>query len=162
MTNPVTGLPVVDFDVGETCDYGNFVDNDGCPKNCSIRTCDFSGKTQKVNVSFTGSNVAGLTVFLRYGENAARIPGRANEQTVLDRVTNLPSSAFTSFNDLDYALRLVALSDGLHAGNLFTVEFDTCKKPAFKVSDLECVVESAADASGNPLSGVTCAAAFTK
>lgn len=162
VSNSVTGLPVVDFNVGETCDDGNVVDSDGCPKGCTIRACDSSGKTQKVNVSFSGSSVVGLTVFLRYGENAARIPGRANEQTVLDRVTNLPGSAFTAVNDLDYALRVVALSDAaLPAGTLFTAEFDTCKKPAFKVSDLECVVEDAADASSNPISGVTCSAAFT-
>jgi cysteine-rich repeat protein len=164
VNNPVTGLPVVDFSVGETCDDGNFVDNDGCPETCEIRSCvGFAGTTQKVDVSFTGTNVSGLTVFLRYGENAARLPGRGNEQTVVDRVTGLPANAFTAVNDLDYALRVVAIGDGaLAAGKLFTVEFDLCKKPKFKLTDLECVVEDASDPNFNPVAGVTCQAAFVK
>ncbi len=163
VNNPVTGNPEVNFNVGETCDDGNFVDNDGCPKTCEIRACVGSGKTQKVTVSFSGSNVAGLTVFLRYGENAARIPGRANEDTVQARVTDLPANGFSAVNDLDYALRVVSVADGtLSAGNLFTVEFDTCKKPKFSASDLECVVEDAVSPSFEPVAGVTCTAAFVK
>lgn len=161
------GNGVVDFDVGETCDDGNTVEGDACPANCRIAACTGSTDTLDVDVSFTppaGVDLAGLTVFVRYPEAVVRIPGRASEQLVQDRVSNLPDNTFTTPNDLDYAFRLVILtpdSSAIPAGRLFTVRFDRCEGTATPVaSDFTCIVEDAADTNNEPVSGTTCAVAL--
>jgi cysteine-rich repeat protein len=160
----VCGDGLVNFDQGETCDDGNTVEGDSCPANCRIRPCTAAGTTLSVDVSFTpptGVDVAGITVLLRYPDGVVRIPGFANDSSVLDRITNLPDNAFPTPNDLDYALRLVLFSvdgSGFPAGRLFTVQFDTCQgATAPAVSDFRCTVENAADTNNDTVNGAACA-----
>ncbi|HUI24589.1 MAG TPA: hypothetical protein VL403_00790 [Candidatus Kryptonia bacterium] len=160
---PGCGNGVVDFNLGETCDDGNTVDGDACPANCRIASCTAAGTTLTVHVNFAppaGSDVAGLTVFLRYPDGVVRIPGMANDDQVQNSITDLPDGAFSTPNDLDYALRLVIFTtdqSSLQPGLLFTVQFDRCQGAAAPTAaDFHCTVESAADADGKSVDGTTC------
>lgn len=171
VTNALTGCPErvcgdgeVDFDLGETCDDGNTEDGDDCPANCRIEPCTPTGDTGIADIVLrvpSGTNVAALTLFLRYPDGVVRIPGRANDAQVQSRIGGLPEGLSSTPNDLDYALRLVAFSPDISpipAGQFFTVEFDACEEggrlPTF--ADFTCTVEDAADTDFNPVSGVTC------
>jgi cysteine-rich repeat protein len=167
---PGCGNGVVDFNLGETCDDGNTVDDDGihadnpCPANCRIASCSSAGATATADVSFippSGVDIAGLTIFLRYPDGVVQIPGMASDDQVQSRVTNLPENAFATPNDLDFALRLVMVSTDqtpFVPGPLFTVEFDRCQgAPPPVAGDFTCIVEDAADTSLQPVTGVTCA-----
>ena len=160
---PGCGDGVVDFVNGETCDDGNVSEGDECPANCRIAPCTGTATMLAVNVSFlppAGTDLAGITVFLRYPDGVVRIPGRANEAPVQDRVFNLPDNTFTTPNDLDYGLRVVILtpdSSAMAAGQLFTVQFDRCEgAPSPTAADFRCVVENAADTNNDPVAGTTC------
>jgi cysteine-rich repeat protein len=170
---PGCGNGMVDFNLGETCDDGNTVDDDGpsasnpCPANCRIASCTSTGATVTADVSFTppsGVDIAGLTIFLRYPDGVVQIPGMASDDQVQSRVTNLPGNAFAAPNDLDFALRLVMLSTDstpFVPGLLFSVEFDRCQgatPPA--TGDFTCIVEDAGDTNSQTVSGVTCTVAL--
>jgi len=157
------GDGVVDVVAGEVCDDGNTVDTDACPASCRITTCDDSGSTVDVDVQLTapaGTALAGATVFVRYPDAQVRIPGRANDASVQERLLNLPENAFSTPNDLDHALRVVVLSPDASPfpdGRLFTVQFDRCTDaPAPGSSDFVCIVEDAADTATNAVTGTTC------
>jgi cysteine-rich repeat protein len=160
----VCGDGHVDFGRGETCDDGNTVEGDSCPANCTIHPCTGAGTTVSADVSFTapaGVDVGGITIFLRYPDGVVRIPGFANDASVQNSITNLPDNAFSTPNDLDYALRLVMFSaDGsaIAASPLFTVQFDNCAGAAPpQADDFRCTVETAVDTNTAPVSGATCA-----
>jgi cysteine-rich repeat protein len=165
---PGCGDGVVDFVNGETCDDGNISEGDDCPASCRIAPCTGTATMIEVNVSFlppAGTDLAGITVFLRYPDGVVRIPGRANEAPVQDRVINLPDNTFSTPNDLDYGLRVVILtpdSSAIPPGQLFTVQFDTCEgAPPPGVGDFRCVVENAADTNNDPVGGTTCSVALS-
>lgn len=162
---PGCGNGVVDFGLGETCDDGNTLDGDSCPATCRIAACTASGSMVGVDVSFTpppGVDIGGLTVLLRYPDGVVRIPGSANAPAVQDRVTNLPDNAFSTLNDLDYALRVVMLTTDqtpFAPGQLFLVTFDTCQEAIPPATGMfSCKVEDAADTNAVTVTGVTCAA----
>jgi cysteine-rich repeat protein len=162
-TPGVCGDGHVNFDQGETCDDGNTVEGDTCPADCKIRPCTAAGTMLNVDVSFTppaGVDIAGITVFLRYPDGVVRIPGFADDASVLNRITNLPDNGFPTSNDLDYALRLVLFSadaSPFTPGRLFTVQFDNCQGAAApSANDFRCTVESAADVNSSTVAGVTC------
>lgn len=164
---PGCGDGVVDFVGGETCDDGNTTDGDECPRTCRIAACVSAPSTLDLTVSFTppaGVDLAGLTVFVRYPEATVRIPGRANEAAVQDRIGNLPDNTFSTPNDLDYALRVVVFSPDsspIPAGRLFTVQFDTCEGTTLpQAGEFHCHVESAADTSNTPVADAMCAVAL--
>ncbi len=166
---PVTGTcgnGTVDFDRGETCDDGNTIEGDACPTNCRIAPCTRTGTMLPIDVSFTpppGVDLAGLTVFLRYPDGVVRIPGMANNNAVQNSITNLPDNVFSTPNDLDYALRLVAFapdSSPIAPGRLATIRFETCANAATPQSgDFQCRVESAADTNNESVANTTCSVA---
>ena len=159
----VCGDGVVDFAAGETCDDGNTLDGDACPSTCRIATCAATSGTLGIDVSFAapaGVDLAALTVFVRYPDGVVRIPGRANEISVQERITNLPDNTFSTPNDLDYALRLVILtpdSSAIPAGRLFTATFDVCADAtAPPAAAFPCTVETAANTNNDTVTGTTC------
>ena len=160
----VCGDGVPDFEQGETCDDGNTLDGDACPANCRIHSCTSSGMHLLADVQFNapaGVDLAGITVFVRYPDGVVRIPGMANDSSVVSSILNLPDNGFSTPNDLDYALRVVIFtpdSSPLPAGRLFTVQFDRCMGAAPpQASDFTCSVESAADTNNTTVAGTTCA-----
>ena len=157
------GDGVVNFDEGETCDDGNTLDGDACPANCRIRTCTASGTHLLADVQFSppaGIDLAGITVFVRYPDGIVRIPGMANDASVVNSILNLPDNGFSTPNDLDYALRVVIFtpdSSAIPTGRLLTVQFDNCAGAAPPhAGDFSCTVESAADTNNDPVLGATC------
>ena len=155
----------------ETCDDGNTVDEnsptvhpnppDTCPANCMIGSCGAGSTTpQNVTVHITVPNgipLGGITIFLDYPDNKTSIPGSGGG--VAGSISNLPSGALSSPNDLDYGLLegIIQLSPGFSTGSLVTVTFANCPgAPALTVGDFSCVVKDAADTGGNDVAGVTC------
>jgi hypothetical protein len=119
------------------------------------------GTARTFSISFmppAGVDVAGVTVLVDYPEGQVSIPGSGNAASVKSSISNLPQGAFSSPNDLDYALReAVASSSALTPGRLFTITFQDCQgATAPTAADFTCTVEDASDPSGNPVSGVTC------
>jgi len=160
----VCGDGAVDFEMGETCDDGNTEDGDACPANCRIEECNATGSTVLADVALnvpSGTDVAAVTLFIRYPDGTVRIPGSGNDAQVQGRLLNLPSGLSVTPNDLDYALRLVAFSPDIAPiapGAFVTLELDTCAGATLPNRfDFECIVEDAADTGFNPVSGVTCA-----
>ena len=119
------------------------------------------GTARTFTVSFmppAGVDVAGVTVLVDYPEGQVSIPGSGNAASVKSSISNLPQGAFSSPNDLDYALReAVASSSALTPGRLFTITFQDCQgATAPTPADFTCTVEDASDPNGNPVTGVTC------
>jgi cysteine-rich repeat protein len=156
----VCGNGVVE--TGETCDDGNTEDGDRCPSDCVILTCATDGSKQDISVTYAapgGTSVASVTVLLIYPDGTVQIPGTGGSSSVGGRVTNRPSGFLFAINDLDYALRAaIAGTKPFSASELFRVSFDHCKdSPPATNSDFSCNVVSAANTSGQTVSGVTCA-----
>ena len=147
---------------GETCDDGNTRDGDSCPSNCRIEACTLVPGTARVfTVNFTpptGADVAGITVLVDYPEGKVAIAGSGADTSVRAAITNLPTGALGTPNDLDYAVReVVASFSPIPAGRLFTLTLQGCQgatPPA--ASEFGCRVEDAADQLGLPVDGVTC------
>jgi cysteine-rich repeat protein len=170
VSNALSGCPVsacgdgkVDFAGGETCDDGNTEDGDACPADCRIEECTPTGSTVLADVAFTapsGTDIAALTLFVKYPDGTVRIPGSGNDASVLARLQNLPEGISLTPNDIEYALRMVAFTPDfspIAPGPFTTIEFDTCEGAALPTRfDFECVVEDAADTGFNPVSGATC------
>lgn len=153
------GNGTVDFELGETCDDGSREEGPGddCPGDCRIATCTTTGEMLDVDVSFTpqsGVDLAAVQVFVTYPEDRLRIPGRGNANQVLDRFSNTADVASYSFNDQDYAIAVLAFTDGaiIPTGRLFTVTFDRCGALP-TANDFACRVVSASPSAD----GVTCA-----
>jgi cysteine-rich repeat protein len=177
------GNGVTDFEVGETCDDGNTVDNDACPSDCRVSDCriDPKGKTVDVQVAFSvpvGEEVAALEAFVVYPERAVTLPGSGNVST---SVTGTPADTSVTVNDTNAGLSIVATdddgADAITPGALFTATFTACsslpkdqpiliaqwegaKVKGAKADDFVCVVESAIDTNLDPVDGVTCSVVF--
>ena len=94
-----------------------------------------------------------------YPEGKVSIPGSGGALSVKQSISSLPSGAVGQPNDLDYALveSVAELSGTLPAGKLFTVTFQDCQGATPPTpGDFTCAVQSASDAFGNPVDGVTC------
>lgn len=145
----------------ETCDDGNSSTGDSCPGNCSVNPCVPSGSSKFAVISYdapAGVNLAALSVYVQYPDGTVSLPGHANDQTVQDRVT-VPFDAFSSVNDLDYALKIAVVGNGgvMFPGIAVVVQFDTCTAAPDPTNDqFLCSVQSAADTNGNTVQGVTC------
>ncbi|MBI3783286.1 MAG: hypothetical protein HY270_07780 [Deltaproteobacteria bacterium] len=170
---PGCGNGTVDFNLGETCDDGNNVDDDGpnavgaCPANCRVALCSSSGGTSTASINVTppgGTELAGATIFVRYPDGVVGIPGSANDDSVLSRLSDLPGNAFVTPNDLDFAVRVVLVSTdqlALSTSPLFSIDFDTCAgAAAATVGQFTCIVEDAADTALNKVTGATCSVAL--
>ena len=122
-----------------------------------------AGSSQVFAISFTppaGLSLQGITVLVDYPDGKVSIPGSGAVPSVRARILMLPNGAFAAPNDLDYALReSIAVSSGsLTPGRLFEIQFDVCQgAPVATAADFTCTVESASDAFGNTVGGVTCA-----
>ena len=145
---------------GETCDDGNTANGDACPANCVIASCTPAGTMRNVTVSFSGSNVAGLTVYLEYPEGKVSLPGMGSDQSVQDRISGTPSNSLTTPNDLDYALIMgVVKTTAIPQGQLFIAQFDNCTGAQRSTSaEFPCTVTDASDPNGTTLTSVTCSA----
>jgi hypothetical protein len=145
----------------ETCDDGNAVSGDTCPSNCVIQSCTLSGSTKAIQINVTapaGVNLAGLSVYVEYPDGTVAIPGHGNDQSVQDSLT-VPFDAFSSINDLDYAVRitLIANSPATVPNPAAVVQLDQCSGAAAPTDNqFRCAVESAADTNSNNASGVSC------
>jgi len=136
---------------GETCE--------GCPADCAVQTCR-PGKGHAVfAVEFTPPPAPDIsTVVLRIGYRSDRLslPGTETAKSIRDRLKS-SDHAIMAFNDLDYALRVVAgRPKALSPGQLMTIEFDRCAgAPAPAVTDLSCEVVTCAASTG-PATGCSC------
>ncbi|HUI24591.1 MAG TPA: hypothetical protein VL403_00800 [Candidatus Kryptonia bacterium] len=147
----------------ETCDDGNAVSGDSCPANCVINSCTPSGHTRFALVAISapaGVSVAGLSVLVTYPDGTVGIPGAASDQSVQDRVfAGFGGDGFVTVNDLNYALRVaLAANPGAEVPMVaFGAMVDTCTGAPTATNDqFRCSVESAADANGGAITGVTC------
>ena len=152
-TVPVGGTcgdGLVDNFVGETCDDGNRIDNDGCPSNCRVLPCPPSGQRIFVDVNFSTSPetfLQTIVFFIRYPDGTLDVPGASNDPPVIAAVTS-DIYAVTP-RDFDYATR-VLLEDpsllGYSDGTAMTVEFEVCAGAGVPpLSAIQCIVESASD-----------------
>lgn len=160
---PGCGNGTVEFNLGETCDDGNTLDGDSCPANCRIASCQATATMLVVHVNFappSGTDVGGVTAFVRYPDGVVSVPGSGNDQQVQNRISDLPDNSFSTPNDLDYAVRVALFTvdqSAIPPGLLFTVTFDTCEGAALPTAaDFYCKVENSADPQGNPVQGTTC------
>jgi len=98
-------------------------------------------------------------VLVDYPEGQVIIPGSGNALSVKQSILNVPAGAFSSPNDLDFALReAIASSSALTPGPLFTIKFEDCEGATPPTpQDFTCSVEAASDPVGNAVAGVTCA-----
>ena len=114
----------------ETCDDGNAASGDNCPSNCIIKACSASGKHKDIAISFTapaGVDLGAMAVYVEYPDGTVGIPGSANDQQVQDSLT-VPFDAFSSINDLDYAVRITVVGNGgaMFPGVVAVVQLDQC------------------------------------
>src|SRR5262245_227293 len=127
----------------------------------TIASCTpIAGTARTFTISFTppGVDVAGVTVLVDYPEGQVSIPGSGNALSVKQSILNVPSGAFSSPNDLDFALREgVASTAALTPGPIFTIKFQDCQGATPPTpADFTCTVENASDPFGNNVDGVTC------
>lgn len=94
--------------------------------------------------------VGAVTVLLRYPADRLMLPGSGSEASVRARVTPNRSSAQLFVNDLGDAVRIAVVSaEGLPAGPLAQVVFDTCEdSPAPVTDDVRCEIESCSSGGG--------------
>jgi hypothetical protein len=139
------------LEAGESCA--------SCAADCAVAKCQ-PGKTRvQFAVAFNAPEQAAVgTAVLRiaYRSDRLSLPGTGTAKTVQQRIAS-PQHAVMAFNDLDYALRVVAGRSGaLPMGQVFTVEFDRCDgAPTPSPADLSCAVEACAGSTG-PVDGCTC------
>ena len=132
------------------------------PTTSTIAACTpIAGTARTFTVSFTppGVDVAGVTVLVDYPEGQVTIPGSGNALSVKQSILNVPAGAFSSPDDLDFALReSIASSSVLTPGAIFTIKFEDCQGATPPTpQDFTCSVVDASDAFGNSVAGVTCA-----
>lgn len=137
---------------GETCAQ--------CAADCAVQPCQPAQQRAVFAVEFTPPPVPDVsTAVVRIGYRSDRLslPGTGTEKSVQSRIKS-PEHDVMAFNDLDYALRIVAArAKAIPAGQLVTIEFDRCQgAPAPTVADLSCAVEGCAGSTG-PESGCQCA-----
>ena len=122
---------------GETCE--------NCPADCVVQPCTATTPLRTASVNFTapaGEDVNTLTVLVGYRSSTISLPGSGNDSSVTSRITDRPSNAIISINDLDYALRiLVSRAQTIPSGRLFTAAFDSCEGAGAPTgADFACTV----------------------
>ncbi len=158
--NPTCGNGVTNLDLGETCDDGNYVDGDACPRDCSVSTsCPSPGGPVVGTVNLAGVPTAGLSsviMFITYPDGTVQIGGSGGGAIGINAV----GADSVSPNDLNYGLRVLTLSpDGTTPINNppFTIDFITCNGAVPTDGMFKCVVESAFDTAAQPVNNLTCA-----
>jgi len=139
------------IDAGETCAQ--------CGEDCAVQPCKPAQSHALFAVDFTPPPTPDIsTAVLRIGYRSDRLslPGSGADKSVQRRLTS-PTHSVMAFNDLDYAVRIVASQPkAIPEGRLVTIEFDRCQgAPAPSVADLSCEIESCAASTG-AASGCRC------
>ena len=139
------------LDADETCAQ--------CPADCTTQPCRAGQQRAKFEVVFTPPetpDVSAASILIGYRSDLLSLPGKGMDTSVKSRLT-APNHDVMAFNDVDFALRIVAgHPKAIPAGVLVTVEFDRCEgAPAPTVADLSCAVESCAGSTG-PSDGCRC------
>jgi cysteine-rich repeat protein len=147
---PGCGNRVIEPGLGETCDDGNTIEDDGCPSSCHVDTCTPMPGTTSASVTFTsGTPLGGLVVFIDYPE------GKVASLTV-----KYPFGVTGSSNDLGYGVKTAVVKIGALPAKFATLTFaNLCQGAAAPTAaDFRCTVEDAADTAGNAVdpSTVTC------
>ncbi|MBI3783284.1 MAG: hypothetical protein HY270_07770 [Deltaproteobacteria bacterium] len=145
----------------ETCDDGNAVSGDTCPSNCFIHSCSASATTHFMLISSNapaGVELGAMAVYVEYPDGTVGIPGSGNDAQVQGSLT-VPFDAFSSINDLEYAVRIALIGNGgaMFPGVVAVVQVDQCTGASDPTNDqFRCSVESAADTNGNTVAGASC------
>jgi hypothetical protein len=139
------------IDAGETCAQ--------CSADCTVQPCTPTKSHVVFAVDFTPPATPDITTaVLRIGYRSDRLslPGSGAEKSVQSRLAS-PSHSLMAFNDLDYALRIVAShAQAIPEGRLLTIDFDRCEgAPSPTASDLSCEIETCAASTG-PSDGCRC------
>ena len=139
------------LDADETCA--------NCAADCTVQPCRPGQQHAVFAVDFAPPPAPDVsTAVLRIGYRSDRLslPGQGSERSVQSRL-KAPEHDVMAFNDLDYALRIVAAgAKAIPNGQLLTIEFDRCEgAPAPTVADLSCMVEGCAGSTG-PQSDCRC------
>ncbi len=145
------------LDADETCAR--------CPADCTVQPCQPGNQRVKFDVIFAPPetpDVSAASLLIGYRSDRLSLPGKGMEQTVKSRLTT-PNHDVMAFNDVDFALRIVAgHPKTIPGGTLATIEFDRCEgAPAPTVADLSCAVESCAGSTG-PADGCRCSITATE
>lgn len=135
-----------------------------CAADCTVQSCRPGQQRATFDVVFTPPetpDVSAASVLIGYRSDLLSLPGKGMETSVKSRLT-APNRAVMAFNDVDFALRVVAgRPKAIPAGVLVTIEFDRCEgAPDPTVADLSCAVESCAGSTG-PTDGCRCSITTT-
>jgi hypothetical protein len=130
-----------------------------CAADCVVQPCRPGRERATFNVVFTPPevpDVSAAAILVGYRSDRLSLPGSGMEKSVQSRLTS-PEHSVMAFNDLDYALRIVAgHAKTIPAGTIATIEFDRCDDaPTPTIADLSCTVESCAGSTG-PAIGCRC------
>jgi hypothetical protein len=98
--------------------------------------------------------------FFRYPDTKVRIPGTANDNSVLERIS-VPFVGVGTPNDIDYAIRILLQADPfftIDPDTLFTVTMDVCEEgEALTADDFRCsVFEAFASDASDVTAQTTC------
>ena len=109
-----------------------------------------------------GVSVGGVSVYLEYPDGTVGIPGSGTANSVQNSV-DAGASNFSA-NDLDYAIRVVAVTSDnvtpVDPTDAMDITFHTCSGAgAPTIGQFRCVVESASDLNGVPVAGISCTVA---
>jgi hypothetical protein len=140
-----------EFCPGGTCvpQDGDLDVDDDCPANCRINDICMDPTPFDVTVGFSAPGDGQLSTgrfFLRYSDQSLRLPGSGappDNSMILDRFS-FPWLGTVTPNDLDYAVRVLALADvffAIEPDELFTITFDRCGgTPDPTAADFRCTV----------------------
>lgn len=124
-----------------------------CPGDCVVGPCTVPTpatlRTYNVNLAYPpGRKPESVTILLGYKSSKVSLPGSGS--TPASRFTSWPSNTARGFNDLNYAVRVVATrAVGFDVGRLFTVNFDGCSgQSAPTAAEFGCTVEGCGSATG--------------
>jgi cysteine-rich repeat protein len=150
-TGPVCGNGVQE--TGESCDDGNTVNCDGCPKNCVASTAPVACSAttvrhaQRIRLTApTGAVLSGGQICLDYPSGVVALPGTGN---VTGRTSNL--SGLVTLNDFGDAVQLTFVANPGAAQVNPTISFDLCTgQTAPLPTAFVCEVKGASN-QGNPI-----------
>jgi cysteine-rich repeat protein len=158
----------------EECDDGNTASGDGCSATCTVETPP-GGSVVTLVVALTHDpantgDVAGVEITVDYDPAKTSIPGSGNVPATEGRLQNLgPDDVQFSVADRD------SNTDGqddqlfipygslgtLPPGDIVRVILDGAPGASISGADFTCTVQTAVDALGTPLGGVTCGVTVT-
>jgi hypothetical protein len=125
-----------------------------------VQPCDAAPPQITFTVTFAppgGEDASVVQVLVGYKSSVLNLPAGSAANT---RIGNLPRNSQFTVDNLGYAVEVTVdsgLSPTLPPGTLFTVDLDSYVESAPPTpADVSCILESCADADGDPLAGCTC------